>query len=254
MRRSPALQLELPLPFARRTELSSAHVVLGERRVLYAVRRSRRRRGSFSIAIDERGLRIGVPWNASERWIEAIVRKHEAWILRKLEEWHARRPPPVVWRNGAELMLLGTPLRLVFANGLDTLMMDGRRLLIDASGKDASDIARAVAGWLRTEARACFEARIAHYAPRLGVAPRELKLSQARTRWGSCHPDGRILLNWRIVQMPLALVDYVVAHELAHLRELNHSPRFWRVVAEVIPDYTTRRRQIRDEGPRYLVV
>jgi hypothetical protein len=115
------------------------------------------------------------------------------------------------------------------------------------------DIARTVTEWLREQALACFHTRIAHYAPRLRVPAPELRLSEARTRWGSCHPAGRVLINWRLIQMPLRLVDYVVVHELAHLKEMNHSPRFWRTVASIIPDYAARRTEIRVEGHRYLL-
>ena len=87
----------------------------------------------------------------------------------------------------------------------------------------------------------------------LAVAPPTLRLSNARTRWGSCHASGRILLNWRLIQMPARLIDYVVVHELAHLREMNHSPRFWAVVAREIPDHTARRHEIRRDAHRYIV-
>src|SRR5262249_18354306 len=96
--------------------------------------------------------------------------------------------------------------------------------------------------------------RAAYYAPLLAVEMPTIRLSNASTRWGSCHPDGRMHLNWRLIQMPLCLIDYVVAHELAHLHEPNHSPRFWRHVAAVMPDHKVRRRTLRTEGARYLVL
>jgi predicted metal-dependent hydrolase len=80
-----------------------------------------------------------------------------------------------------------------------------------------------------------------------------IRLSNAKTRWGTCHPDGRVHLNWRLIQMPPALIDYVVVHELAHLHEPNHSQRFWRRVAAVLPDYAQRRLALRRDGHRYLL-
>ena len=249
-----ARQLELPLDFRRRENATEERIALGTRLVAYTVRRSRRRQGSFTLAIDDRGLRIGVSWHASQRWIEGVLRKHEKWIVSKLAEWEVRRPPAQTWSDGAAIMLLGAPLRLTFAPGFATPMQHEERLLIDvSSASSASHIARAVTAWLRGEAIRCFHARTAHYAPQLCVAAREVRLSNARTRWGSCHPDGNILLNWRLVQMPLKLIDYVVVHELAHLKEMNHSPRFWRTVAKVIPDYAVRKKEMRDEGHRYLL-
>lgn len=101
---------------------------------------------------------------------------------------------------------------------------------------------------LREKARQLFAERLAHYAPHLGVAPPPLRLSSARTRWGSCSHHGGISLNWRLVFMPLAIIDYVVAHELAHLREMNHSPRFWSVVEQLCPDWRARRLELRQLG------
>ncbi|MDM7463197.1 M48 family metallopeptidase [Tepidimonas taiwanensis] len=91
------------------------------------------------------------------------------------------------------------------------------------------------------QARQRFAERVAHYAPLLGVAPARLRVSDARTRWGSASSRGTIALNWRLVCLPPALLDYVVVHELAHLREMNHGPAFWALVAAVLPDYAQRR-------------
>lgn len=251
----PARQLDLPLDFRRDAHLTEERIVLGTALITYTVRRARRRRGSYTLAIDERGLRIGVPHDASQRWIESVLWKHEKWIVSTLAEWEARRPPVPTWTDGADIMLLGSPLRLTFAPGFATpAERDGRLLIDSASADNARHIAQAVTAWLREQAIGCFYARTAHYAPRLGVAAREVRLSNARTRWGSCHPDGKILLSWRLIQMPLKLVDYVVVHELAHLKEMNHSSRFWRTVGALIPDYAARRKEMRDQAHRYLLV
>lgn len=253
-RRRPP-QLELPLDFKRAIDESPATILLNARLVDYTVRRSRRRRGSFTLAVDDRGLRIGVPWSATQRWIDDVLRKHERWILRKIDEWQERRAPPLAWTDGATLMLLGAPLTLACGTQAAAPVANEGRLLVGAPrASPPGIIARMVTAWLREQALSCFGSRIAHYAPRLSVVPGDLKLSNARTRWGSCHPSGRILLNWRLIQMPLRLVDYVVVHELAHLREMNHSRRFWRVVASALPDYGVRRKEMHAEGHRYLVV
>ncbi len=95
------------------------------------------------------------------------------------------------------------------------------------------------------QARALLAARVAHFAPQLGVQPRALRLSSARTRWGSASTRGTIALNWRLAFVPAALADYVVVHELAHLREMHHGPAFWALVAQVLPDYAERRAALR---------
>jgi predicted metal-dependent hydrolase len=102
---------------------------------------------------------------------------------------------------------------------------------------------------MQNEARALFRERLAHYEERLGTSHRVLRLSSARTRWGSCSADGRILLNWRLIHFPLSSIDYVVAHELAHLKEMNHGPRFWATVAALLPDYEVAREQVKNPPP-----
>lgn len=109
-----------------------------------------------------------------------------------------------------------------------------------------AQIRDAVHAWFLQEARVLFAQRLDHYAPLLQVQWRKLALSNARTRWGSASSDGRIHLNWRLMHMPLAVIDYVVVHELSHLRVMDHSPRFWATVRSVLPDYERQRDQLRD--------
>jgi len=104
----------------------------------------------------------------------------------------------------------------------------------------------AVHAWLQARAREVFAQRLPLYARRLGREPRRWGLSSARTRWGSCGPDGSIRLNWRLVHFPLDVVDYVIAHELAHLEHLDHSPRFWATVQALLPEFEPARRRLRD--------
>jgi predicted metal-dependent hydrolase len=107
----------------------------------------------------------------------------------------------------------------------------------------------AVQSWLQRQARRVFEERCAHFAPRLGVRVRRLALSSATTRWGSASADGSIRLNWRLVHFAMPVIDYVVAHELAHLREMNHSAAFWEVVRSVVPDVDRVRARLREQVP-----
>ena len=104
-----------------------------------------------------------------------------------------------------------------------------------------------VQAWLQRQARRVFEERCAHFAPKLGVRVRRLSLSSAATRWGSASADGSVRLNWRLIHFALPVIDYVVTHELAHLREMNHSPAFWEVVRSVLPDFERSRGALRSE-------
>ena len=153
------------------------------------------------------------------------------------------------------LPFLGGALVLRLAPGTHGVRLDGAPGVLQVglpAGAAPAEAGAAVRSWLQREARALFEARIAHFAPRLGVRCTRLSLSSARTRWGSASADGSIRLNWRLVHFPAALVDYVVVHELAHLREMNHSPRFWAVVASAMPDHALHRAALKASQPPLL--
>ncbi len=116
------------------------------------------------------------------------------------------------------------------------------------SNANPEQVKDAVEAWLMGQARLLFVQRLDHFAPQLGVQWKKLSLSNAGTRWGSARADGSIRLNWRLIHMRLAVIDYVVAHELSHLRVMDHSQRFWDTVRSVVPDYAVLRRQLKDEA------
>lgn len=230
--------------------ITRERVTLGGESVDYALRRSHRRR-SIALLIDDRGLRVAAPHGAGADAIEGMLKKHETWVLRKLRERLAQRGPSLQWVTGEAIMFLGTPLTLDIVPGAGQPAVHEDRLM---AGADLPALAERVGAWLKSEALACFRTRVAHFHPLLGVGAPEVRLSNARTRWGSCHASGRVSLNWRLVQIPLRLIDYVVVHELAHLREMNHSHRFWTIVYEMLPDYAARRKELLTESGAYLRV
>lgn len=267
-------QLELPLgsvgdgpddvvdaiaaPQTRGTRQRS--IRLGHRALDYAFRRGRRRTIGLTITCD--GLTVAAPRWVGIREIEATIREREAWILDKLAKMRVQRAaiPHVRWEDGGTVPYLGRPLAMrrgatvrrgasvEHDTAADTLTLS---LPPDASASQWRDRVQA---WLQNEARRLFRDRLAVYEARLGVAHRTLRLSSARTRWGSCSANGRILLNWRLIHFPLASIDYVVAHELAHLKEMNHSARFWSTVGAILPEYREAREQMRDPPPQYLPI
>jgi hypothetical protein len=236
---------------------ASRELVLDGRRVAFLLKRSRRR--SIGFVVGAEGLAVSAPKWVGLREIDAAVREKAPWILAKLVEQRERAAriaaQRIVWADGAEVRFLGAPVRIALdaRHGLAAgdVVLDAadpaesgavRRLHVglpaDASAERLRD---AVQSWLQREARAVFEARCAHFAERLGVRVTRLALSSAASRWGSANASGAIRLHWRLIHFPLATIDYVVAHELAHLREMNHSPRFWAVVRSVVPDYEAAR-------------
>jgi predicted metal-dependent hydrolase len=234
-------------------------VQLGEHRVAYKLRHSPRR--SIGFCIGPEGLAVSAPRWVGLAEIEGVLRGKAAWILRKLHEQRerARRQlaAQVEWREGSSIPFLGESVILVLDPrttgavlhaAVDTLPGVPRLTLHLGLPQHASpeQVRELVQGWLQRQALRLFEERCALFAPRLGVRVRRLGLSSAATRWGSASADGSIRLHWRLVHFGLPVIDYVVAHELAHLREMNHSPAFWEVVRSVIPSYEQARATLKE--------
>jgi len=221
-------------------------IVLAGEAVPYLLKRSQRR--TIGLAIDHRGLRVGAPLRARQGDIESLIRQHGQWVLDKLAAWRDRPAQETLTvTEGTQLSILGQTLTVtVTPIGRARWQFVGDRLHLWPS--PATNANQLLEKALREKARAVFTERLALHAPLLGVAPPPLRLSAARTRWGSCSHHGGIALNWRLIFMPLPVIDYVVAHELAHLREMNHSPRFWAVVEELCPAWKARRLELRQLG------
>lgn len=231
---------------------------LGERILDYAFRRGRRRTIGFTI--DAQGLRIAAPRWTGIGEVEDAIRERQDWIFTKLAEMQKHRAsiPRVRWQDGGSLPYLGDDISLCLASPQrratsPVFNRDARTLTVALPPQASEDQLRdRVQAWLQAEARVLFLERIALFETRLGVRHRVLRLSSAKTRWGSCSADGRILLNWRLIHFPLSSIDYVVAHELAHLKEMNHGPRFWATVATVLPDYEATRDRMKRHPPELL--
>ena len=234
---------------------ANRHAVLLGVPVSYRFERSRRR--SIGLTVGPEGLAVRAPAWVPLREVDAAVQEKSRWILAKLQQQRERAQqsavPSLVWVHGAEIPFLGRTLQLHL--GADAPARDGVLGLELPPGATQAQVREAAQAWLQQQARGVFVERLNHFAPQLGVQWRRLSLSSARTRWGSASLDGHIRLNWRLVHLPLSQIDYVVVHELAHLREMNHSPRFWDTVGEVMPDYPARRQALRQTAlsePRNL--
>jgi predicted metal-dependent hydrolase len=235
-------------------------IVFGEHRVAYELRRVRRR--SIGFIVGSEGLTVSAPRWVGLGEVEVALRDKATWILRKLHEQRerARRlaETRIDWRDGTVLPFLGEKLIVVLdARATGAVLHCADPMLPDASPRALhlglpqaalpAQIRDAAQSWLQRQARHTFEERCAVYAPRLGVRVKRLALSSAATRWGSASADGSVRLNWRLVHFALPVIDYVVTHELAHLREMNHSAAFWGVVRSVLPDYEAARAKLRHE-------
>ncbi|HEX8986815.1 MAG TPA: SprT family zinc-dependent metalloprotease [Rhodocyclaceae bacterium] len=220
------------------------HVHIGARIVAYELNTGRRR---LSMTIDERGLRVGAPRLLPVSAIEEFVRSHGEWVLEKLDEYavrHERRH--IAIRDGAAFPLLGREGRVRVTSGGNRALWDGD-LLVLAAKRDADLDALARRG-LQRRAMETFTERMAIAADVAGYGAPSLGLSSARSRWGSCSRQTGIRLNWRLIHLPVDLIDYVVAHELAHLVEMNHSKRFWVEVERLYPDWRAARSELKARG------
>ena len=241
---------EGPLP--RQLSLFDTRSIrLGGRNVEY--RFSRRRRRTLGITIDASGLAVAAPLRASWRDIESFMRDKERWILAKLHEW-ASVPRPAVLQvaSGESMPLFGSEVTLEVREGGRAVRQQQDRLLVFAPGP--LRLAETLVGWLKTKALESLAPRAEHFAALLGLAAPFIALSSARSQWGVCTEGGPIRLNWRLVHLEPALADYVVAHEVAHLVEMNHSKRFWGLVAGLYPAWRETRERLELAGAALPII
>ena len=269
-------------PFTFRHPNAAREALLDGILVAYQFRRGRRRTIGFSVGAE--GLSVSAPkWVPLYEIDKAVLEKSD-WIIKKLRETRDRHrrleSARIEWKDGATLPFLGEQVTVVLdprhalggvgaelksasgqaainagAAGQNTGLPGTTQLTLHVGlphNATTEQIRDAVQAWLMRQAKRIFTERLNHFAPTLGVQWRKLGLSSAGTRWGSASADGSIRLNWRLIHFRQSLIDYVVVHELSHLRVMDHSPRFWDTVRAVVPDYAELRGQLKDDAiPRW---
>ena len=244
---------------------ASRQLHLGGVLVAYALARGQRR--TIGMVVGPEGLSVRAPRWTPLHEIDAALQEKARWIVRKLQETTVRRSQQIerqiVWEQGAVFPFLGQTLCVQLAGPGGAARLGDAPLDAGPGAvrplhlplpvtTSATQIRAAVRAWLQQQAQQTFTARLDHFAPLLQVRWKQLGLSNAATRWGSARSDGSIRLNWRLVHFELPVLDYVVAHELSHLRVMNHSPRFWDTVRSVVPDYPALRARLKDDSvPRW---
>jgi predicted metal-dependent hydrolase len=207
---------------------------------------TRARRVSLRICLREGAVIITLPPGATRREGIALLKAHGAWAMEHL----AALAPALPFLPGSIVPIGDVAHRLRHAPRLRTPpFLDGRDLVVTGALRH---LATRTTGFLRDEAKRRVTARLPAHTAQLGVVPRRIRIKDMRSRWGSCAPDGTLGFSWRLVMAPGWVLDYVVAHEVAHLRELNHSPRFWAHVARLSPDRDAAVDWLRRHGPRLL--
>jgi len=236
-------------------------LVLQSCEVAYEFKRGKRR--TIGLSVGPEGLRVSAPRWTPVSEVEALLHTKAAWVLDKLQRARERAgelaQARTVWADGAEFDFLGQRVRLVLDpahsfNQVGAALLPPEpgarharatlRLGLAHSASEAQ-IRDAAQAWLMRQAKTLFTERLDHFAPLLGVRYQKLRLSSAGTRWGSASASGTIRLNWRLIHLKLSMVDYVVVHELSHLRHMDHSPQFWDVVASILPDHQQRRQALK---------
>jgi len=256
----PAQSLEQALaPASFRHPDASREALLSGVLVAYSLKRGKRRTIGFSVGAE--GLSVSAPKWVLLGEIDRSVQEKASWILKKLQETRERHrrleSAQIDWRDGATVPFMGGELVLLLDPRQQRSAVEAQNASVEvprqvlqlglAHNASPTQIRDAAQAWLMRHAKQLFEERLNHYAPRLGVRWQRLSLSSAGTRWGSASADGSIRLNWRLIHFKLSVIDYVVVHELSHLRVMDHSPRFWDTVRAIVPDYAELRGQLKDE-------
>jgi predicted metal-dependent hydrolase len=239
----------------------------GTRWIAFTVRRSSRRE-TVSIAVDARdGVTVTAPVGVELPAIERLVAGRARWIVEAQRRYEDVEPGPAPreFKTGETFCYLGRqyrlriagPARLSRARARPPVKLLGGWLTVELAAGAAEEkrreaARRALVAWYRRRAAELLPQRAGLWSGKLGLAPPPVLVREPRARWGSCDPRGNVRLNWRIVQAPRPLVDYVVAHELVHLIHRTHGQDFWAALGRVMPAYEERRRTLRRVGPQYF--
>ena len=221
------------------------------------ISQDRRRTRSVIKVRPGRIVELHLPHSARRVDAAALMHLHAAWVMRKLEaqEGHASPPPRQQWTEGAPFLFLGETLALTLVQSPRRhVAAEAGRLIVEGPRHAPASTQRLVSAWLKQQAEHCFTASILSQAASLPwvLATPSLSVQQMKARWGSCSSRGAIRMNTLLVKAPLDLVDYVILHELCHLKEHNHSARFYALMDQYMPDWRERRARLSALAPAIL--
>ncbi len=234
--------------------LETSAIIWGGTRLTYAIRRSARRRKTVAVTVDAAGgVLLLAPEHFTTSRLDAVVRRKAAWIVQRLQgvQSNGAPPSPREFVSGESVLYLGRHYRLkVHPDESGEAKLRGGWLHVPApaGAEQTAHVRAALVSWLRRHAAERLPERVEMWRSKAGVAMPRVVISDQQKRWGSCDRSGTIRLNWRIIQAPMRLVDYVVVHELVHLRHPGHGRDYWQAVGRIMPDYERRREDLRQRG------
>jgi predicted metal-dependent hydrolase len=219
------------------------------------VRIIRSKRKTLSIEVHPDGeVLIRAPLRLPKKMIDRVLEEKHDWVRRKLADFENQRAgqPLRNFNPGETFPFLGQryPLHLRDRARPALALENGCFLLARGALEQAEEVFER---WYRAEAQRVFAERLAYYSALTGLQPERLRLSSARTRWGSCSTSGTLSLNWRLILAPPTILDYVILHELAHMKIKNHQRAFWELVEKMLPDYAARRKWLKDYGHQLVI-
>ena len=212
----------------------------------------RRQRRTVGLKITADGLVVHAPKRIFEFQLNQILQEKAGWILKKLQAREANQVEKIQWQDGEHLLYLGQDIQLKLVPDVKkSTHFERNELAIHAPAANMHAACRAdVLMWYKKTAILDFTRRVEVFAAKLGVATPQVAISNAQSRWGSCNSRGQVRLSWRLLQAPPHIINYVICHELAHLKQMNHSAKFYAVVARLFPDYKTAEKELKLLSPQ----
>lgn len=212
----------------------------------------RRPRRTVGLKITENGLVVHAPKRIFEFQLNQILQEKSNWILTKLQAREANQIEKIQWVDGEHLLYLGQDIQLKLVHDVKkTTRFERNELVIHAPQANIhAACSRMVLMWYKKHAALDFARRLEVFAAKLGVPTPPLTLSNAQSRWGSCNSRGEVRLSWRLLQAPPHIINYVICHELAHLKQMNHSAKFYAVLESLFPNYKVAEKELKLLSPQ----
>lgn len=232
--------------------MKTREIQLGAERIAYLLRESNRAKNiSLKISM-EKGLEVVVPVNYPTSHVETLLRDKEKWILQKLslisQRAQQKKENSLVEKQAVSFLGKSYPLVLVLQQGYPEVELIEDRIIVMLPQDHQDKVVQILESWLRYQAKEIIMQRLEFAAKGLGVHYKQVFIKDQKTRWGSCSSQGNLNFNYRLVMAPLPVIDYLVAHEAAHLIEMNHSRKFWALVERICPNYRVQRKWLKEHG------